>query len=158
MEPLINFPERTFTWWVYSVTFRRLLLRSNKSDHSPTRVDVVFGGVIWTSLPSEFHGLVVEAASPEEARSIREAAGISPRSKSSCFAAHGSHWHGHIVTRWDVDEGPYSFDEPDRWQLEMPMRRRPKYFRNWQEVHDPLQREWLEHKRRSHMWLKLVPT
>jgi hypothetical protein len=43
-EPLV-FPRR-FQLWAYSVSHSQLLLRSNRSQEEPTRIDVGFRGVV----------------------------------------------------------------------------------------------------------------
>lgn len=126
MEPLINFPQRAFRIWLYTVGHQTLLLRSMKTERIPTRVDVLFKPVAWMNLPTGLNGLIVEAANAEQAGAIIEAARQAgsiieapdtPRDPAwRCFVVRGAHYEGYIVaTGWDVDEGPYGYNEPDRW-------------------------------------------
>jgi hypothetical protein len=62
MEPYIDFKDRQFQVWAYSVSMARLLLRSTKTETSLSRIDVLFQNVKAMSLPTTMDGLVVSDA------------------------------------------------------------------------------------------------
>jgi len=57
-EPIDTFDsERQFQMWRYDVSHSQLLLRSVKSESSPSRIDVLFKAVVAIDLPTTLHGL-----------------------------------------------------------------------------------------------------
>lgn len=55
-EELLFWPDRFFRTRVFTVTHRRLLLRSNLDSNFHTRIDVVFGGVDLMMVRPDYHG------------------------------------------------------------------------------------------------------
>ena len=51
--------DRYFQVWHFTVSHTQLLLRSNRDDNHPTRVEVLFKGVQRLDIPSSFDGLHV---------------------------------------------------------------------------------------------------
>jgi hypothetical protein len=50
---------RLFEVWSYTVSHRQLLIRSNKSNSFPTRLEVLFKDVSFMSLPPAMNGMSV---------------------------------------------------------------------------------------------------
>src|SRR5262249_4398796 len=67
---LINF-QRQFQVWLYTVSLRQLLLRSNRSETHATRIDIHFMDVEAIQLPTIFDGLVLAEASQDEVLELK---------------------------------------------------------------------------------------
>ena len=63
--------DRKFQLWGYTVSMGQLLLRSPKAEGQPTRVDVLFQGVVAIDLPTTLNGLTVEATTADAPRGSR---------------------------------------------------------------------------------------
>lgn len=114
--PLIERPERVFQVWGFTVSMRRLLLRSNRSSSSGTRVDVLFQDVKAINLPTHLDGLVVTVAGPGSEVRIGEATGLLPDAETTFFEVECSGRRGFVVAGVVVeyeDEG--EFFEPSKY-------------------------------------------
>ena len=56
--------ERLFEVWQYSVSHRQLLLRSNKSNLAPTRIEVLFKDIAFMMIVPTLKGLAITACEP----------------------------------------------------------------------------------------------
>lgn len=114
--------SRVFQLWAYTVSMGRLLLRSTKTDESPTRMDIVFQNVEAVHLPALLRGLRVSEADPDESRRVIEANGLLPDADRTVFAISGSGFTGYVVAGAFVtseDEG--DFNEPSSaWPAGVP--------------------------------------
>lgn len=119
MKPLVNFPQRNFRMWRYTVSHRQLLLRSTQTEDFPTRIDVLFKPVHWMNLPTQLTGLIFELADPEQAQSLSEASGMAFDQEAKVFVVRGSNYQGYVVAAvYDTDERTPSDHEPSKWQVE----------------------------------------
>ena len=57
---VLDLPDRLFVVWRYSVSHGQLLLRSVRTEESPTRVDVLLKNVNHMRLPTSLPGLRIE--------------------------------------------------------------------------------------------------
>lgn len=74
---LIDRQERIFRLWAYTVSMRRLLLRSTKNETFLTRVEVLFQNVKAMRLPTVLEGLVVTEADPDLTQQIEAETGLT---------------------------------------------------------------------------------
>lgn len=70
VQTQLDYPERVFQLWSYTVGMGRLLLRSTKSEGFGTRIDVVFQNVQALQLPAVLGGLVAAPADETSTRRI----------------------------------------------------------------------------------------
>jgi hypothetical protein len=63
--------DRHFQLWQYTVSLARLYLRSTKTKTQPKNIDVVFLGVRYMDLVTEFDGLETTSPSAEEIERAR---------------------------------------------------------------------------------------
>jgi hypothetical protein len=119
MTTLINFPQQNFELWSYSPSFNQLLIRGNMSIDFPKRIDVLFSNVAYLNLPTDFIGLTMELASPEQARSISsQSSGRSLPQSYKVFMVRGQKYEGYVVAaRYAVDESTRPYNEPSIWEL-----------------------------------------
>lgn len=113
---VVNFPERVFQMWGYTVGMSRLLLRSTKSETFPTRVDVLFQNVKAMSLPTLLDGLVVEVAHGVAAERITRETGFLTDDDTTLFEVRTAHWVGYVIAGvvvWDEDHS--EFFEPSKY-------------------------------------------
>jgi hypothetical protein len=107
---IVNSP-RFFQLWSYTVSHSELLLRSTKSDHYPSRIDVFFKGVEEFQLPTSFNGLSIADVSSEEVRTL-QAFKPSPETGYDCkfYKVKSVDFVGYIVAllaRCHEDNGEY---------------------------------------------------
>jgi hypothetical protein len=67
----MDLSNRHFQVWQYTVSLARLYLRSTKTEKDPKNIDVVFLGVQYIDLITEFDGLQIVAPTPEEEERAR---------------------------------------------------------------------------------------
>ncbi len=107
--------DRVFQMWAYSVSMRRLLLRSNKNDTFDTRVDVLFQNVKAISLPTTMEGLTVATAGDAGVAEIANKTGILPDDDKSFFELRTHGVRGYIIAGVVVeDEDHGEYFEPSR--------------------------------------------
>lgn len=58
MNPIFS-SDRIFEVWRYTVSHRQLLLRSNKENSSPTRLEILFKDVVFMAIPSVMKGVTI---------------------------------------------------------------------------------------------------
>lgn len=110
--------DRVFQLWSYSVSMKRLLLRSTKSDQFQTRVDVAFQNVQAVQLPTLLPGLVVAGADPAEIERIIKETGLLPDDDRKFFSMLGSNFTGYVVAGVVAsceDSGEY-YEPSQVWQ------------------------------------------
>ncbi len=113
---LVDFPERMFQVWGYTVSMGRLLLRSTKSETFPTRVDVLFQNVKAIFLPTSLDGLVVEVADATTADRVTRETGLLADEDTTFFELRTAHGVGYVVAGVVVaDEDHGEFFEPGRY-------------------------------------------
>lgn len=61
---------RRYVIWEYAVTHAQLLLRSQRDNDNPTRIDVLFKGVSFLHMPDGLDIESIDEVSPAEVRSI----------------------------------------------------------------------------------------
>ncbi len=118
---LIDRPDRHFQVWAYSVSMRRLLLRSTKSvssdrENFTTRIDVYFQNVKAMNLPTSMDGLVITHAERGAAVRISDETRLLPDDSTKFFDIECSRRKGFVVASLAVeteDEGEYN--EPNRF-------------------------------------------
>src|SRR5215469_6385697 len=91
--------ERRFQIWTYWVSHQQLLLRSNKSPDAPTRIEVLFEGVMEFHLPTIFGGLSVQLASDDEIRNlcILRASFLSEFRQFKIYMVKGTDFVGYVA-------------------------------------------------------------
>ena len=92
----MNF-QRRFQVWLYSVSHAQLLLRSNKSNEVPTRIDVLFKKVVSINLPTMFDGLSITEATSGEAQSLNAQVGSQSAHGLKVFLLRGTNFTGHVI-------------------------------------------------------------
>jgi hypothetical protein len=90
-------PERTFQVWFYTVSMRRLILRSTKDEGHPTRIDVLLQGVTRVKLPTLMVGLSIRVASSTEQMAIEEADGMALGPHDHVYVVQGQNYTGYVV-------------------------------------------------------------
>lgn len=118
MNYIVDQPHRVFQMWQYSVSMKRLLLRSTKSDSNASRVDVLFQNVKAMRLPTQLHGLVVAEADAEASAQISRDTGCLPDGETVIFSVRSPAYDGYVVASVCVqaeDESEY-FDPSSLWE------------------------------------------
>lgn len=118
MEYVVDRPDRVFQMWQYSVSMKRLLLRSTKRDSFPSRVDVLFQNVKALMLPTLLHGLVIVEADSDQADRISRETGFLPDRETVIYSVRSPAYDGYVVAGVCVsteDDGEY-FDPSQLWQ------------------------------------------
>jgi hypothetical protein len=111
--------DRVFQLWSYTVSMKRLLLRSTKSEQFKTRIDVAFQNVQALELPSTLSGLVVSVASEPMSADITARTGLLPDDEHRFFSVVGSGFTGYVVAGVVVsceDNGEY-YDPSEIWPV-----------------------------------------
>ncbi|MEU8782318.1 hypothetical protein [Streptomyces sp. NPDC048637] len=104
--------ERDFKVWQYTVSHRRLLLRSSREEYG-TRIDILFAGVERLCVKRIYEGLTIRQGTSEEARRISEALDIEVDAQSLYLLGHGiSSFIISSQPQWREDDG-YN-DAPSR--------------------------------------------
>ncbi len=99
--------DRRFKLWRYGVGHSQLLLRSLPTEDQPC-LDILFEGVLWIELPTNFDSLVISKAIDHE--SVRRKAGLNGEPRLLSLMLAGSNVIGFLVcakataayTRWTV--------------------------------------------------------
>ena len=102
---------RQFQLWRYTVSHSQLLLRSNKGDDYSTRLEVLFKGVDWMSLPTILDGLEIGECGPDSLPTIKETCFVPNASHHRCFQVSTSVERGFVVASSVFvaeDDGDYS--------------------------------------------------
>jgi hypothetical protein len=68
--------ERYFKVWQYTVSHRRLLLRSTRDNPPSTRIDVHFGGIGLMLLRPFYEGLVIREGTADECAQLTSEYGV----------------------------------------------------------------------------------
>ena len=116
-QGLVDFQERVFQLWAYTVSMGRLLLRSTKNETFLTRVEVLFQNVKAVRLPTVLEGLVVSEADPGLVQQIEAETGLTRDDGTHFFCLRTSHGVGYVVAGVVVseeDEGEY-FEPSKLW-------------------------------------------
>lgn len=58
MKPIFS-SDRVFEVWRYTVSHRQLLLRSNKGNSAPTRLEILFKDVAFMAVPPVMKGVTI---------------------------------------------------------------------------------------------------
>ncbi len=98
--------DRYFKVWQYTVSHRRLLLRSTRDMPPATRIDLHFGAVSIMLLRPSYDGLIIRRASDEECQKISLDYGFEVR-PGRLFAL-GGDLKSFVVSappQWHEDEG-----------------------------------------------------
>jgi hypothetical protein len=98
---------------LYAVGHGQLLLRSNRSDEVPTRIEVLFKDVAALELPTLFDGLSITEATPDEAQGLNVQLGSWPIHRRKVFVLRGTNYLGYVIAGavfWHEDEGSH-YDE-----------------------------------------------
>ncbi|GES29171.1 hypothetical protein AB0G60_24430 [Streptomyces angustmyceticus] len=104
--------DRRFKVWQYTVSHRRLLLRSSREEYG-TRIDILFAGVEHMCIKRMYDGLVIRQGTEEDARRISEALDIEVDVQSLYLLGHGI--SSFVISgrpQWREDDG-YN-DAPSR--------------------------------------------
>lgn len=113
VEPMITrleYPDRRFQLWAYTVGMGRMLLRSTKSETFDSRIDVVFQNVQALQLPSVLAGLSLDVANAGRTASITAVTGLQVGEGCTFFTLDGVGYSGYVVAgviALSVDEGEY---------------------------------------------------
>ena len=110
--------SRCFQMWWFTVGHGRLLLRSPKNTSLPTRIDVLFKGVVDIHLPTLMDELGVSVATEEERTELNVQVGPSRMLGRKLYTARGLNFMGYVVAAavaWHEDECDY--DEPSHFPL-----------------------------------------
>jgi hypothetical protein len=86
-----------FQVWFYTVGMRRLILRSEKDQQHPTRIDVLIQGVEHLKLPMLMVGLSIRRASPSEQITIEESDGVALGPDEHVYVLQGQNYTGYVV-------------------------------------------------------------
>ncbi|MFG2889715.1 hypothetical protein [Streptomyces sp. NPDC048248] len=104
--------DRLFKVWQYTVSHRRLLLRSSREEYG-TRIDILFAGVERLCVQRVYEGLTIRRGTGEEARRIGEALDIEVDVESLYLLGDGiSSFVISGAPQWREDDG-YN-DDPSR--------------------------------------------
>jgi hypothetical protein len=104
---------RVFSIGLYKGGMRRLLLRADKTEEQPTRVDVLFMNTKHINLPTVLEGLeIVDVTDSPEGDEISRAARISTGPETRLYMVISGSGTGHVVA------GSVSFieDEGEYWE------------------------------------------
>jgi hypothetical protein len=114
---VLDYSERRFQVWAYSVSLGRLLLRSTKSDTFPTRVDVLFQNVKALKLPTSLDGLTIAEADDDERSEIEAATGIVLDVDAAGFVVRCGSMDGFVVAGVCVgrEDDAEHFEPSDLW-------------------------------------------
>lgn len=98
--------DRYFKVWQYTVSHRRLLLRSTRDNPPETRIDVHFGGISFMLLRPYYEGLIIREGSAEECQRITDEYGVE--AKLGYLYILGRGFSGFVISgkpQWHEDEG-----------------------------------------------------
>jgi hypothetical protein len=104
-------PDRTFQMWAFTVSMGQLVLRSTKSEHFETRIDVKFQDVRALQLPTILVGLTIRESGSIEASLVAKNADLPPGLGGTVFSVEGSNYSGYVVAgvvATSEDDGDYS--------------------------------------------------
>lgn len=113
----VDYQDRVFQLWAFTVSMRRLLLRSTKSEQFDTRIDVLFQDVQAVQLPTSLSGLIILEADPAETERIIKETGLLPDEDRTFFSVIGSNFTGYIVAGVGIsceDSGEY-YEPSEIW-------------------------------------------
>jgi len=115
MAHVVDHPDRVFQMWQYSVSMKRLLLRSNRRDSFPSRIDVLFQNVKALKLPTLLHGLVIAEADSDEADRISRETGFLPDRETVIYSVRSPAYDGYVVAGVCVEaEDTMEYFEPSQ--------------------------------------------
>ncbi|GGR36723.1 hypothetical protein [Streptomyces netropsis] len=100
--------DRYFKVWQYTVSHRRLLLRSTLDNPPSTRIDVHFGGVSLMLLRPYYEGLVIREGTEKEHRLVASEYGV--RVDLGSLFILGQDLSSFVVSgkpQWHEDEGEF---------------------------------------------------
>lgn len=93
----LRLSDRSFQLWAYTVSHAQLLLRSNKTDRHPRRLEILFRDVASIDLPTRMEGLEVAAATPEQAAPIRSRLGEARVGYRTVYVLRSGGHTGYVV-------------------------------------------------------------
>jgi hypothetical protein len=106
---------RTFVIGLYKGGLRRLLLRSDKTDSHPTRIDVLFMNTQHLSLPTTMEGLeIADITDSHQGEILLNDCGISvyPGTRVRVFKLRSSRGNGHVI----AGSASYIEDAGEYWE------------------------------------------
>lgn len=115
MMPVIEYRDRVFQMWAYTVGMGRLLLRATKTPTFGTRIDVLFQDVRAVVLPARLEGLSVRIASPQDRFKVPESIGQWMSDDAEVYVCEGTGYTGYVVASVCLlheDQGDYGDDSP----------------------------------------------
>ena len=102
--------QRTFQVWAYTVSHGQLLLRSTKSQSTPTRIDILFKDTAAMCLPAAFDNLILSRA---QANDLGLDAATAATTGKTVYRLKGTNFDGFVVAgAVVVHEDDREYDEP----------------------------------------------
>ena len=110
-KPICEFSGQ-FQVWAYTVSHSQLLLRSPKSSHRSSQIDVLFKNVASIKAPTRFDGLsLFESPYPSDPQGSE--LGSRNGTDLRIYMLHGTNYEGQVVAGTVVwNEGDYEYNEP----------------------------------------------
>lgn len=113
----VSYRERQFQLWAFSVSMKRLLLRSTKTPTWQTRVDVLFRNVEGIELPTELAGLVVDVAPQQDWVPTAARLGVFLEEHLRVYAVSTSRQTGYVIAGliWISEDQGEHYEPSDVW-------------------------------------------
>ena len=105
-----SFRGRRFELWMYLVSHRQLLLRSNKSEQHAQRCEILFTNVARVDLPTLVDDLEIHLATDETTPAAVAHLGALERTDRAVYLIRGQNCRGYIVAgsmAFKEDHGEY---------------------------------------------------
>jgi hypothetical protein len=113
MGAQLEYVDRVFQLWNYTVGMGRLLLRSPKSRGHGTRIDILFQNVKAIKIPTLLEGLSIRSPGPAELQDIASETGITLGAEIQVYMLEGSNYKGYVVAGvFVLEEDLGEYDEP----------------------------------------------
>lgn len=102
--------DRFFEFWNYTVSHGQLLLRANKTNALPTRVEILFKGVLVMSLTARLRGIAIDVVQDSE---VLHSLGSFDIEGRSIYRVTTADFAGYVAAAsFFVHEDDLDFDEP----------------------------------------------
>jgi hypothetical protein len=108
--PVIDYRDRIFQMWAYTVGMGRLLLRATKTPTFQTRIDVLFQDVRAVVLPARLEGVSVRIGSSADRSRVVASIGQWLSADVDLYVIEGMDYVGYVlasVCMLHEDEGEY---------------------------------------------------